>query len=187
MEKPDWVSWDSVRECLNAAHKTNKKSGFEMRNSTITTEELVENVKDSHCFIALVGNKVVGVACVRVENRKKWYVRGPVLYYFCDAILPEYRGTDVYFGLNNLKNKFVKESGVRVHVFLTSEHNKVIIKINKKCGFKLVQYQPTKKDMANYFQVTMVMWDDGCPFPDWFLKFMFNLSKIISKTVFKRN
>ena len=29
MEKPDWVSWDSVRECLNASHKVNKKKGFE--------------------------------------------------------------------------------------------------------------------------------------------------------------
>ena len=88
MEKPDWVSWDDIRICLNAAHKTNKKSGFEMRNSTITTEELQEVMKDAHCFVALDGAKVVGVMCVRIVNRKKWYVRGPVIYYFGDGILP---------------------------------------------------------------------------------------------------
>ena len=186
LEKPNWVSWDDIRKCLNAAHKTNKKSGFEMRNSTISTEDLLETMKDAHCFVALVGDKVVGVSCVKIENKKKWYVRGPVIYYFGDGILPEYRGTDVYFGINELRDKFVRESGIKIHYFLTSEHNKTIIKINKKYGFKLVQYQPTKLKMANYYQVTMVRWDDGCPFPDWFLKFMFNLSKIVSKVFFKR-
>lgn len=186
MEKPEWVSWDSVRECLNAAHKTNKKSGFEMRNSTITTENLLEMMKDAHCFVALVGDIVVGVSCVRIENRKKWYVRGRVAYYFCDAILPEYRGTDVYFGINELRDKFVQESGIRVHLFLTSEHNKAVIRINKIYGYKLVQFHPTPKKLANYYNVTMVRWDDGCPFPDWFLKFMFNLSKVVTKTFFKR-
>lgn len=187
MEKPDWVSWDSVRICLNKAHKINKKSGFEMLNSTVTTEKLLEIVKGAHCFVALVEDEVVGVACVRIENKNKWYVRGPVVYYLCDGILPEYRGTDVYFGLDKLKKNFVKESGIRIHLFRTSEHNKTVIKINAKLGFKLVQFQPTKKKDANYYQVTMVKWNDGCPFPDWFLKFMFNLSKVVSKVLFKRN
>lgn len=187
MEKPDWVSWDDIRICLNAAHQVNKKSGFEMHNATITTESLIELTRGAHCFVALEGKKVVGVACVSIEDLKKWYVRGPVLYYFCDGILPEYRGTDVFFGLNELKKSFVKESDVRIHMFRTSEHNKTIIKINLRNGFKLVQFHPTPKKIANYYNVTMVKWDDGCPFPDWFLNFMFKLSKIVSKTFFKRN
>lgn len=186
MEKPEWVSWDDIRICLNSSHKINKKHGFEMRNSTITTEEVQELVKNAHCFIALDGDRVVGVACAKVLTLKKWYVRGRVIYYFGDAILPEYRGTDVFLGLNKLKAKFVRESGVRIHQFLTNEHNKIVIKLNKNSGFKLVQFQPTKKKDGNYYQVSMVKWDDGCPFPDWFLKFMFNLSKIVSKTFFKR-
>lgn len=186
MEKPDWVSWDSVRECLNAAHKTNKKSGFEMRNSTISTDELLEEVKDSRCFIAMVDNTVVGVTCFRIENKKKWWRRGPAIYHFGDGILPQYRGTDVYFNVQALKYKFVEESGVRVQYFRTSSKNKTVIKINKKYGFKLVQFQPTKNRMENYYQVTMVKWDDGCPFSDGFLNFMFSLSKIVTKTFWKR-
>ena len=131
MEKPEWVSWDDVRSCLNRAHQLNKKRGFEMRNSTITTEELLETVKDAHCFVALLDDKVVGVACVRIENIKKWYAREPVVYYFCDGVLPEYRGTEVYFGLNEIKYRFVKESGIKIHYFRTSPHNKIIIKMNK--------------------------------------------------------
>lgn len=186
MEKPEWVSWESVRICLNAAHNVNRKSGFEMRNTTITTEELIKNVKDAHCFVALVGEKVVGVSCVRIEKIRKWYCRGAVLYYFGDGILPEYRGTDVYLGLREIKTKYAKSTGIKIHRFMTSEHNKIVIKINLKRGFKLIQLHPTPKKIANYYNVTMVKWDDGCPFPDWFLKLMFNLSKIVSKTFFKR-
>lgn len=186
MEKPDWVSWDSVRECLNSAHKSNKKSGFEMRNSTITTEDLLEMMKDARCFVALVEDKVIGVTCFRIENKKKWYARGAVIYHFCDGIHPEYRGTDVFFKLTDLKTKAVEKTGIRIHQFLTSEHNKTVIKMNQRFGFKLVQFQPTPKKKANYYQVTMVRWDDGCPFPDWLLKFMFNLSKVVTKTFFKR-
>lgn len=186
MEKPDWVSWDSVRECLNSAHKTNKKSGFEMRNSTITTEDLLEMVKGARCFVALVEDKVIGVTCFRIENKKKWYVWGTVIYHFCDGILPEYRGTDVFFNLAGLKTNAVEKTGVRIQLFRTAEHNKTVIKMNKIFGFKLVQFHPTPKKIANYYNVTMVKWDDGCPFPDWLLKFMFNLSKVVTKTFFKR-
>ena len=122
----------------------------------------------------------------RIENKKNWWRRGPAIYHFGDGILPQYRGTDVYFEIQALKNKFVEESGVRVQYFRTSSNNKTVIKINKKYGFKLVQFHPTPKKVANYYNVTMVKWDNGCPFPDWFLKFMFNLSRIVTTTFFKR-
>lgn len=185
MEKPDWVSWDSIRECLNTAHQTNKKKGFEMVDATISTEGVIEKLKDCHCFIALCGDKVVGTSCLKFMKRRRWYVNDTIVYYLGDAILPEYQGTDVYFGLVKIKNDFLKDSGVRIHQFNTNEHNKTVIRINQKYGgFKLVQFTPSQKGV-NYYSVTMVKWDDGCPFPDWFIKFMFNLSKIVTKTLWK--
>ncbi len=184
MEKPDWVSWEDIRECIQTAHQTNKKWGFEMLNSKITADQLAIVLKDARCFVALDDNKVVGTSSVMIEYKKKWWRYGPVIYYGYDGILSEYRGTDVYFALNELKDKFVKDTGVKVHYFRTAEHNKTVIKINLKYGYKLVQLNPTIKG-ANYYSVTMVKWDDGCPFPDWFLKFMFNLSKVVSKTLWK--
>ena len=62
--------------------------------------------------------------------------------------------------------------------------NKTVIKINIIYGFKKVVFRPTWKN-ANYYSVTMVKWEDGCPFSDWFLEKMFNLSKFITKTFFK--
>lgn len=184
MEKPDWVSWDDIRECLNKSHKTNKKRGFEMEVSNLTTDKLIDKIKGSRCVVALLDQKVIGVCCVRIEQKKKWWVRDKVAYYLCDAILPEFRGTDVYFGINNIRDRIVRESGVRVHQFNTADHNKTVIKINKRYGYKLVQFSPTGKG-CNYYSVTMVKWDNGCPFPDWFLSLMFNLSKVVSKTLWK--
>lgn len=184
MEKPEWVSWDSVRECLNASHQTNRKKGFEMENTNITTEHLIEKMKDARCVIALSDDKIVGTCFVRIEYKKKWWVRGLVAYYLGDAILPEYRGTDVYFGINDIRDRIVRESGIRIHQFNTAADNKTVIKINKLYGYKPVQFTPTAKGY-NYYSITMVRWDDGCPFPDWFINFMFNLSKFVSKALWK--
>ena len=30
MEKPDWVSWDSIKECLVSGHEYNRKRGIYM-------------------------------------------------------------------------------------------------------------------------------------------------------------
>lgn len=184
MEKPEWVSWEDVRNCITAAHQTNKKLGFEMLNSKLTAEELMDRLKECHCFVALVDKNVVGTLSVKLQRLKKWWVKDIVAYYCYDAILPKYRGTDIFFELSLKRWAFVNKTGVKIHQFNTAEHNKTVIKINEKEGYKLVQFSPTMKG-ADYYSVTMVKWDDGCPFPDWFLKFMFNLSKIVSKTLWK--
>lgn len=185
MEKPEWVSWESIRNCISAAHQSNKKYGFEMLNSKLTTaEELMCRMKDCHCFVAIEDKNVVGTLSVKLQRKRKWWTKDLVAYYCYDAILPKYRGTDVYFDLLQKRKEYVKKTGVKIHQFNTAEHNKPVIRMNIKKGFKPVQFTPTMKG-ANYYSVTMVKWDEGCPFPDWFLKFMFNLSKIISKTLWK--
>lgn len=184
MEKPDWVSWEEIRKCINAAHQTNKKRGFEMLNSKLSAEELAEKLKDCHCFIALEGDEVVGTASVKLQKKYKWWNHDTVAYYCYDAVLPKYRGTDVFFGINMIRWQFVNDTGIRIHQFNTAEHNKTVIKINQKDGFKLVQFAPTGKG-ANYYSVTMVKWDDGCPYSDKLINFMFNLSKIVSRSFFR--
>lgn len=183
MEKPDWVSWEEVCDCIHKANTVNDKKGFHMLFSDVKPEVIKEDLKDGKCFVALYDNTVVGTTSFAIHNLRKWYLCGKVIYYCYDGILPEYRGTDVYFGLCELKEKEVKETGIRIHQFHTAEHNNVVRKINLKYGYKHVLFKPTLKG-ANYYSVNMMRWDDGCPFPDWFLKFMFNLSKFISKTFF---
>ena len=183
MEKPDWVSWEDVCDCIHKANTVNDKKGFHMLFADITPDELKEKLKDGKCFVALHNNKVVGTTSFIIRDLKRWYRHGKVLYHNYESIHPEYRGTDVYFGLCELKDKYVRESGIRVFQFHTAEKNKTIIRINKMYGFKLVQFKPTAKG-ANYYSVTMVQWMDGCPFPDWFVNFMFKSSRFFFKLFF---
>ena len=183
MEKPDWVSWEEICDCIHKANTVNDKKGFHMLFSDITPDEIKEKLKDGKCLVALHDNKVVGTTSYIIRDLKRWYRHGKVLYHNYEAILPEFRGTDVYLGLCELKDKYVRESGIRVFQFHTAEKNKTIIRINKMYGFKLVQFKPTAKG-ANYYSVTMVRWDDGCPFPDWFVNFMFKSSRFFFKLFF---
>lgn len=183
MEKPDWVSWEDICECIHAANVVNVKKGLHMLFSDIKPDEIENKLKDGKCYVAIHNNQVVGTTSFRILNIKNWYLHGKAIYYCYDGILPEYRGTDVYWGLCELKEKQVKKTGIRNYFFYTAENNKTVIKLNLKFGYKLIQFRPTSKK-ADYYSVKMVKWGDGCPFPDWFIRFMFNLSRYISKTFF---
>lgn len=185
MEKPEWVSWECLQECMHLSHQTNKKRGFEMVNSDISASELQKELEDGHCFVALDNNKVIGMACLKIMKNdiKKWWTRSLVSYHCYDAILPDYRGTDVYIGLKRIRDNFDKEHGIKIIQFHTAEENKTVIRINERAGAKRVQFAPTGNG-ANYYSVTLVKWLDGCPYPDWLVRFMYSLSKIVTKTFF---
>lgn len=184
MEKPEWVSWEDICECIHASHQTNKKWGFEMLNSRITASELSERLKGGKCFVALDNQKVVGTVSLKIlKNNKKWWAKGIVSYHCYDAILPSYRGTDVYLGLKQIRDKYDKDMGIQMIQCNTAEHNKTIIKINEKTGYKRVQFAPVGNG-GNYYSVTMVKWIDKCPYSDRFINLMYNLTKFVSKTFF---
>ena len=185
MVKPDWISWDEVQECQRKAQETNNKKGFQMQVQTITGEELKNGVGDGYCFVALDGKRVVGTASLKfIRSKIHWWTRQKVAYTCYDGILPEYRGTDVFLGLDYLRNKYIHDSGVRIRQCNTAEKNKMVIKLCKRGGYKLVQFSATGKG-ATYYSVIMCLWEDGCPFSDCFIDFMFKLSKFIIKTIWK--
>lgn len=178
MEKPDWVSWEDVLTCLHEAHKVNKRKGFTMPGYAMTMEEYMEKLGDGQCFVALEGNKVIGVTSVKFIKSRRWCTWGKkVAYNGLDGILKEYQGTDVFISLNALRYKYIKESGVNIIEFNTAEHNKVVIKNNLKRGARIVQYAHRAK--GGYHPIVMVRWLHGCPYPDWLCNFMFKLSKMI--------
>ena len=184
LEKPEWVTWDDIHECLYKAHSVNRKKGFSMTNVGLSGEELKKKVGSGHCFIALEGKRVVGVACLKIFKPNRWWTKKEVAYTFLDGIIPEYRGTDVFFGLEKIRNKFISDAGVRIRQCNTAEQNKTVIKLCTRGGYKIVQYSATGKG-ADYYSVIMVLWEDGCPYGDWFVNFMFKLSKFFIKTIWK--
>lgn len=185
LEKPDWLSWDAVAECLHEAHQSNVKKNFVMPELEMSSEDLQKRIGNGHCFVALEDGKVLGTSTVIYKKlgKLKWWARGIVAYTGFDGIRPEYRGTDVYFKLQELRMEHIRNSGVEVICFNTSEHNKLVQKINQKRGAKYVQFARAKG--SEYYSVVMARWLHGCPYPDWFCSFMFKLSKVIVKTLWK--
>ena len=69
MEKPEWVSWEDICECIHASHQTNKKWGFEMLNSNLTGAIIAERLQDGKCFVAIENQKVVGTASLKILKK----------------------------------------------------------------------------------------------------------------------
>ena len=156
-----------------------------MLNQEMTVDELQNKLQDGLCFVALEGDKVIGTGSTIIKKGNRWWSRGRRVAYNClDAILPEYQGTDVYFGLREIRSQYLKKAGVDIIQFNTAEHNKVVQKIALKRGAKYVMYSATGKG-ANYYSVIMANWLNGCPFSDRFCNFMFKLSKFVVKAIWK--
>lgn len=184
MEKPEWVSWEQIRECIYQGHESNRKHGVVMINTTKSADDIKKHVGDGHCFVALKGNDVVGTFSLKFKKVKRWWVKGTVAYPCLDAIIPEYKGTDIYFELGRLRMNYIEDSGVRIIQSNTSENNTLIRKMLKKKGFKAVMYTKSGPG-ADYYSVILVKWLDGCPFSDRYINFMFNLSKIFVRIVYR--
>lgn len=183
MLKPDWVSWESVHECIAKAHETNRSMGFNMQNSTMSVQELEDYLRDGYCFVALMGEKIVGTNSLRITKSSLWWAKGNVGYECLTAIDPAYRNTGAYFGLKKVRTNYARKLGIKVLQFDTHEDNKNVQMIDLKFGFKYVRYYASPKTW--YYSVVMVKWLDGCPYSDWYCKFRFYLSKILVRLIWK--
>lgn len=184
MLKPDWVSWEQIKECMFKAHEPNRKKGIVMQNQFMTIEEFEKYYKDAICVVAIKDKTVIGTSSYKIIKRNNWWANNkPVAYEFGDAIIPEYRGTDVYFDLLAFRAKHIADAGIRILQFDTAENNQLVQKLSIKKGAKRVKLYASKKTW--YYSVMMVKWLDGCPHSDWYCNFRFNLSCFIVKTIFK--
>ena len=154
-----------------------------MQNQTMSIDEFEHYYLNSYCFVAMKEGKLIGTASLKIKTVKQWWVKGDVAYPFADAIIPEYRGTDVFMELQKLRGKCIKELGINILMFDTEENNKLVQKYNIKMGAKRIKLYASSKTW--YYSVVMVKWLDGCPYSDWYCKFRFNLSKLLVRLIWK--
>ena len=183
MLKPDWVSWQDIKECMIKAHDPLRKKGVIMQNQTMTAEEFEMEYKNAFCFVALNGKDVVGTCALKIVKVNRWWHKGDTLYHFGDAIVPEFRGSDVYFGLQKIRSDFEKDTGIRVIYFNTEENNKLVQKLNLKKGAKRVKLFASSKTW--YYSVVMARWLDGCPLSDCYCNLRYKLSNFLVKMTWK--
>lgn len=185
MPKPEWVSWDAIRDLLLAAHKKNIEKGIKMNTTTMSGEDLKKRLgEEGRCFVAFCGDQLVGTTSVGISVGKNWYDKGKIISKGAlSAILPKFQGMGILEEMNELRDAYIAEKGVQVMEGDTPEENMVVRKFVAKNGFKEVRYFPASHQ--NHFSVYFVKWLEGCPFSDKYIQRRFNISKRLTKIQYK--
>ena len=131
-------------------------------------------------FVALDRKKVVATGAVLIKNNRRWYSKEDYAYVCLGAILPEYRNRRIYFTFKKIAEDYSKTFS---SILVTEMHkdNKAIQKLRLREGFQYVAYKVCK----DHCNVVMAKWFNECPYPQWYIKFRFLLSKLYAKTRYK--
>lgn len=162
IEKPDWVSWEDIREVIWLSHSRNRQEGMNMHFPSLSGEEIWKRIEEckGKMFVALDGKKVVGTGALTVKSVDLWCGRGEYAYLCFAAVLPEYNGQGLYKALCELREKECRRMGLNRLMFDSHENNRKLFKINAKNGFYPVSY----KNYGDHNNVIMVKWLDGSPY-----------------------
>lgn len=164
IEKPDYISWDAIHDCLWEAHAKNREQGIFMKYPSMKGEEIKEKVGDGTFFVALDGDKVVGTAAMLSKKPRLWCGETDEEYaYFCFAsVLPAYSGLGIYKSLCELREEIAKAKGYTKILYDTNEKNMKQLSIALRNGYHKVGI----KYYQDHFNVLMVKWLAPCPYSD---------------------
>ena len=184
MRKPDWISWDEVQACQAQAHIVNNRHGIHMHCQDLSGEKLKEIIGDGFCYVAIDSNRVVGTCSLQyIRKVVKFGQKKKVGYLSMAGVLPEYRGGEVYFGLQKIRMRDIKEEHIDIVYFSTAENNIMVRKLNEKQGFKYVFMKASH--VTNYYSVVMAKWITTPPPNEFLLKVLFLMSKVYVKLRYK--
>lgn len=120
----------------------------------------------------------MGTASVKVHKLNRWYCRGEVAESTLDGVLPSYQHMHIFKMLNEARSEAIRKDGYRVLYFVTAEKNTRRLQIADKEGYCLVDYFWA----PGHYNVGMVKWQDGCPFPKWYCTLRFHLKRLAVHT-----
>ena len=162
LEKPDWITYEDIHELLYAAHASNREKGFNVNTATMSGKELETHLgKTGKCFVALDGDKLVGTASYRILNRNYWCAQGDVVDRILVGVLPEYKGQHISSMLFKKVLDEAKANGYKYIESRTAENNEIVQIINKKDGYRYIDFVSTK---ADHYTVVMLQWLEECPY-----------------------
>lgn len=179
--KPDWVSWDDIKQCLVEAHSVNRAKGVNMSHPLWPAEKIKESIGENGVvLVALDGDKLIGTAAISDKTGGVWYAEGSYAYLCFDAVIPEYAGKGVFKLLDRKREQIARERGYNILLFDTHINNKHRQRIAQINGYRLVRFfRVASKD---HYNVIMVKWLDGSPYSDFYCRWKYWASK--TKTLF---
>ncbi len=185
MPKPDYVSWEDVSELLKKANKVNEKKGFSMSDLNLPPEKLELQVAGGGlCVVALIGEKLVGVTSCNLQERTWWFnKKKKCARKFMTGILKSYQGCGILYEMDKVLDDYIRSCGCDMIVASTAEGNQSVRMNSKLGGYKELAYESF--GTTSYYSVIFAKWFDGCPYPDWYIRLRFSLSRLYVKTRFK--
>ena len=181
IEKPEWVSWDDIKQCLYEAHSVNRAKGISMAHYQWPAEKIQDSLgENGFMLVALDGDKLVGTAGIGEKYGNIWYANGRYAYECYAGVLPDYAGKGIYKMLEIRREEKAKEEGYDVLIFDTHSKNTHRIEIALKNGFRLVRFfRAASKD---HYSVVMAKWLDGCPYSKAYCWWKYYCSLVKAKT-----
>lgn len=182
IEKPDWVSWEDIKQCLYEAHSVNRAKEINMAHYQWPAEKIRDSLGNGGVMlVALDGKKVVGTAAIAEKNGNSWYANGRYAYMCFAGVIPDYGGHGIYKGLVKKREEMAESQGYHILLLDTHCHNKKIQEIAKKNGYRFVRFFRAKS--GDHYSVVMVKWIDTTPYSAIYCWMKYNLSKI--KTIIR--
>lgn len=188
IEKPDWVTWEDIRECIHKAHEENMSNGVTMGSLKLSADELEARMNkdalNTAMYVILDGEKLVGTGGIGIYRKKRWCYDGKVGHLHYGALLPEYRGQRLYPLLVQKRYDFAIENGCDVIEFNTAEKNTRLQEIyRKEEGVMLVDFEAPAS--GNLYYVFFAKWLRGCPYSKFHIKLHYLLKKAKVKLLYK--
>jgi GNAT superfamily N-acetyltransferase len=188
IEKPDWVSWDDIKQCLYEAHALNRERGINMTHYLWPAGKIRDSLGEQGVMlVALDGRKVVGTAAIADKTSTSWYSNGRYAYVCFDAVIPDYVGKGIFKQLDTKREDNAKEKGYSVLVFDTHSKNVHRQNIALKHDYKYVSFFKAKS--GDHYSVVMAKWLNGCPHSTFYCRKQYYLrkAKTILRTMFHLN
>ena len=176
-EKPEWISWGDIKQCLKEAHAENRSKGINMAHYQWPEEKIKESIGDRGVvLVALEGCKLVGTAALAVKTNKMWYAAEDYAYVCFDAVIPQYSGKGVFKSMDLRREELALKLGLNTLVFDTHENNIHRQQIALKNGYHYVKYfRAATKD---HYNVVMAKWLGRSPYSRLYCFVKFEVSKI---------
>ncbi len=183
-EKPDEISFEEIRELLHSAHSINQgEKGFHVGILNKSADELEKHIgENGKCFVALEGDKLIGTMSYRIVERNYWCAKGRMIDRMMVAVHPDYMRRHISSMLFSAILEDIKEHGFNYVETRTAEKNKAMRKVCENEGFRYIGFSVPKTD---HYNVVMLKWLNGCPYPKWVTNIQFGVRKIILKLKYK--
>lgn len=186
MERPEAMSYDAIHDVIYAAHEQNRREGFHVKTAEMSGDEIREHIgPNGRCFVAMDGEKIVGVTAVRIIHRNNHFAKGKVADQILIAVLPAYSGKHISSKLHQKVLEFAREKDLKQVELRTAFNNKKMQRTAQKWGFQHINFVAYKG--LDHYTVVMMKWLNYCPYPTYVINLYYNIRKALVKHKHRRD